>query len=148
MHIMSSPLIRQFYDRHTEMIRYLEAARELSFVSSLNDTFRRSLLLAIASYFEHRITHMMLQVPVKLANGHPMISALIERQVVTRKYHQFFDWEKANVNKFLSMFGDGFSKSTQKKLQTQMKLLQERIPSCNWEMPVTNLFMEILQVSQ
>jgi hypothetical protein len=63
-------------------------------------------LLAVASYFEHEVSQIIRDVPVKHAAGNALLSALVENKAVSRQYHTYFDWDKLNANKFFASFGD------------------------------------------
>jgi hypothetical protein len=110
--------IDAFYQRHVEMHRYLMAQGEVSFASDLNTTFTRSLVLAIASYFEHELTAIMREVPVKHAAGNPFITAMLEKHVIAFKYHTWFDWKDLKAGNFFALFGPDFKKAVEAKLKT------------------------------
>ena len=66
------------------------------------------LLLAAASYFERRLTEeVVLFVQDVTAKDH-VVTWLIRKRVVERRYHSWFDWNRPNANLFFSMFGDSF----------------------------------------
>lgn len=100
--------IDAFYETHRALYEYLLGQREVTFANEANNNFRRSLVLAIASYFEHRVTEIVREVPRKHASGHPFICELIEQKAVARQYHTYFDWESRNANKFFALFGSAF----------------------------------------
>lgn len=116
--VMGDPsFIETFYTRHLEMHQYLLDKKEVSFASDLNTTFARSLVLAIASFFEHEVTEIVRQVPAVHAKGQPMIAAMIEKNVITRKYHTWFDWDKRSAGPFLAMFGSDYKSAVQDRLK-------------------------------
>lgn len=99
----------------TELQRVYDEVKgiEQSLSDSVSDlsAFRylaaKSLLLAGASYFERRICDVILDHAKRKAVGEPL-TAFIEGQALTRRYHQLFDWEKDTANKFFSTFGKEF----------------------------------------
>lgn len=99
----------------TELQRIYEEIRgiEQSLLDNVSDlsAFRylaaKSLLLAGASYFERRICDVILEHAKQKSVGQPL-TAFIQGQALTRRYHQLFDWEKDNANKFFSTFGKEF----------------------------------------
>jgi hypothetical protein len=101
--------IETFYASHKAVVDFLIANEQPSFASDTNNNFRRSLILAIASSFEHEITGIVAEVPRVHAGGNPIMVGLIEQKVIPRQYHTYFEWEKKNANKFFAMFGDEFS---------------------------------------
>jgi len=101
--------IETFYASHKAVVDFLIANKQPSFASDTNNNFRRSLILAIASSFEHEITEIVAQIPHVHAQGNPMVVGLIEQKVIPRQYHTYFDWDKKNANKFFAMFGGGYA---------------------------------------
>ncbi|OJH45036.1 HEPN domain-containing protein [Paracoccus sp. SM22M-07] len=112
-----SSFIDAFYTRHLEMHQYLLEQKEVSFASDLNTTFARSLVLAIASFFEHEVTEIVRQVPAVYAKGQPMIAAMIEKNVIARKYHTWFDWDARSAGPFLALFGSEYKSAVQARLK-------------------------------
>jgi HEPN superfamily RiboL-PSP-like protein len=100
--------IEAFYEVHRALYDYLLAQSQLTFANETNNSFRRSLILAIASYFENEITNVVREVPRRHAGGHPFICELIEQKAVARQYHTYFDWEGGNANRFFALFGTNF----------------------------------------
>lgn len=97
--------IETFYASHKAVVDFLIANKQPSFASDTNNNFRRSLILAIASSFEHEITGIVAEIPRIHAQGNPIMVGLVEQRVIPRQYHTYFDWDKKNANKFFAMFG-------------------------------------------
>ncbi|MFG1342484.1 HEPN domain-containing protein [Xanthobacter autotrophicus] len=114
---MSTSYVEEFYRAHTELIGYLINSGQPSFASDANDNFRRSLVLAIASYFEHEISEVVRKLPVKHAQGNPFLMALVEQKAVSRQYHTYFQWDGPNANRFFSLFGAAYKEAAEKKFK-------------------------------
>ena len=94
---------------YTESIGIIQAlAGEPSLQSAAGDNFRKSLLLASASHFEHRLTKLVLEFAAEATKGSKLIGHLIRTKAIDRQYHAWFDWDKNNANKFFSLFGPDF----------------------------------------
>lgn len=115
---MSVASIEAFYQGHVEIIDFLLKNGQPSFASDANDNFRRSLILAVASFFESEICAIVRALPAHHADGNAFLTALIDQKAVTRQYHSYFDWEKTNANKFFSMFGPEYRIACQKKVES------------------------------
>jgi len=100
--------VEDFYSRHQELYEFLIERGEVTFASDLAETFTRSLVLAIASYFEHDITEILTEIPAKRSNGDPVVTAMIVRQVISRKYHTYFDWDNLKPGPFWALMGPDF----------------------------------------
>lgn len=105
---MSAEFVEEFYRSHAELGAYLLNAKELTYATDFNTTFRRSLVLAIASFFEHEVTTVLREIPLRHAPRSAFIAAAFERQVITRKYHTYFDWDNLKPGQFFILFGDGY----------------------------------------
>ncbi len=86
----------------------MEQHGELSLRSTLDDLFRKSILMAAASYFEHRVSKSVYQFSQDRAQADTLLPSLIRNRVISRQYHSWFDWDRNNANTFFSMFGDDF----------------------------------------
>lgn len=103
-----SASVEAYYGRHIELYQYLMARQEVSFAADFSETFTRGLVLAIASYFEHEITEILTDLPRRRAAGDPILTSMIMRQVVSRKYHTYFDWDKLKPGPFWALLGEDF----------------------------------------
>lgn len=119
---MTETPIEPFFRVHQDMYKFLVDRKEISFANAAADNFRRSLVLAIASYFEHRVTDLVREVPRKHAMKHPFICALIERKAISRQYHTYFNWEAKNANSFFALFGDEYSGKAEKDVKQSVAL--------------------------
>lgn len=92
------------------VISFLDENGEVSLRSVVNDNFRKSLLLAAASYFERELSNCVYNFVIEIIGETHVVSSLVEKNVINRKYHTWFDWDNANANRFFSIFGDDFSR--------------------------------------
>lgn len=99
-----SPIDGMYRD-YGGIVGRLSEAGEVSLLSSADDSFRKMLLLASASYFEHRVTECVVEFVARVTSKDHVITWLVKRRVVARQYHTWFDWNQNNANQFFSMFG-------------------------------------------
>ena len=116
--------IETFYASHKAVVDFLIAQGQPTFASDTNNNFRRSLILAIASSFEHEIANMICEIPAVHAGSNLIVKGLVEEKVIPRQYHTYFDWEKKNANKFFSMFGSEYSELARKRVGADLTLEQ------------------------
>ena len=114
--------VEAFYESHKQIYSYLLEVEEVSFATDISVTFNRSLILAIASYFEHEITEILREIPIKHAAANAYIAAMVEKQVIARKYHTYFDWDKLSANTFFSLFGDEYKKAAKLQQESNVEL--------------------------
>lgn len=101
-------IVDKLYGEYAAIVLMMDQYNAVSFRNTLNENFRKALLLTAASHFEHRVTSDVVLFCAEVAGGNPMVSSLIKNKAVSRQYHTWFDWKMSNANAFFSMFGDGF----------------------------------------
>jgi len=110
------------FKEHVAVLHHLEHT-DPSFHATLQVTLPKALLLAAASEFETRACAHLIGY-VKSKTSDPKIAVLVDRQVVERKYHTWFDWRRRNANGFWAFFGDEFKTKMKKKLQEDESLTE------------------------
>lgn len=111
--------IDRIFREHKNLKEFLTGHKEISLEASTDEIYRKTLLLAISSYFEDRITNCVLQYVQDQTHEKHIISELVRTKVVSRQYHTWFDWNSKNVNSFLGMFGEEFKKYATKKIKNE-----------------------------
>lgn len=106
---MSLPAaIAGLYDDLKLAIEIANANNELSLANSLNDVYRKTLVLSLASQYEHRITATLLKFVEVASQGDPCIVALVKNKAVKRQYHTYFQWDEErgrSAGPFYSLLG-------------------------------------------
>jgi RiboL-PSP-HEPN len=121
--------IEVFYERQRGIREYLSSQLQLSFAQDVEDTTRKNLALAAASYFEHELTAILSDFADRRSNGCSELVAFIQNKALKRQFHTLFDWEKGkNANAFFALFGESF-KSSAESATRQDPALQEAIKS-------------------
>lgn len=115
-------VVDRLYGEFKSLVSYLEQGNEISFRNTVDENFRKALLLAAASYFEHRITNDILEFAREMSNENELLLSFVKNKAVSRQYHSYFDWESANANKFFGLFGDLFSKYIKELLKNDNNL--------------------------
>ena len=103
-------IIDRIYEDHKELKKFLEDNKEISLSVSTDEIYRKTLLLAISSYFEDRITNCVLEYVQEQTHEKHIISELVRNKFISRQYHTWFRWEEKNINSFLRIFGESFKK--------------------------------------
>jgi hypothetical protein len=95
---------------------------EISLSSSADDTYRKSLLLSIASYFETKLSRIVLEfVEDQTCDKHIVVS-LVKSKAISRQYHTWFNWDGNNANSFFALFGAEFKESVSKVVKENRQL--------------------------
>lgn len=115
---MVATRVDEIHKEFSELLEFLSESGEISFRISVEDHFRKLLLVAAASYFEKCLTESIIDFAKERIEGIALVS-LIKNEVVSRRYHSWFDWrpEAKNVNRFFSLFGSEFKEYAEAKVK-------------------------------
>jgi len=123
---MLNARIETLKSEYSDLTQFLKDNNQISFVLYINDNYKKTLLLSVASYFETTITDTIVNYAKYCSNGDDKIVALIEGKTLKRQYHTLFNWESQNANTFLSLFGEKAKDSARKRLQEKDLLDAEK----------------------
>jgi hypothetical protein len=100
--------VDRLYDEASAVLHFLERSAEPSLLVSAADQFRKALLLAAASHFEHRLSECVLTFVRNRGSGSLALESFVKNKAVARQYHTWFQWEQSNANAFFALFGPTF----------------------------------------
>ena len=112
----NSTIVDQLHENFSGLLSILDDAGEVSLRSVADDNFRKSLLLAAASYFERILTDTVLNFVEDSTNGNILIVELVRKKAVSRQYHTWFQWNQSNANSFYALFGREFRTFMKRKI--------------------------------
>jgi hypothetical protein len=101
-------VVERLYEENARLREFLAQAGETSFLVAVDDQFRKTLLLAIASQFEHSISNAIIAYAIGATSGDNALVSFVRAKAIARQYHTFFNWDAANANHFFGLFGDSF----------------------------------------
>lgn len=104
---MGTSSVDELYSDFQEIVGNLDQL-EGSLRVTAEDTFRKNLLLAAASYFESKIKEFIMRLAERSSGSSEMIVAFVRKKAVERQYHTYFQWESRNANSFFGLFGQGY----------------------------------------
>lgn len=107
----------QLHQNFAGLLSVLDEAGEVSLRSVADENFRKSLLLAAASYFERRMTETVLTFVEESTNQNIRVVELVRSKAVRRQYHTWFQWEGNNANSFYGLFGSEFREFMKRKVE-------------------------------
>jgi hypothetical protein len=109
--------IDQFILEHQALSDFLEKQGETSFKLTLERDFRKVLVLSIASYFEAQLLEALKKMSTCCLN--PSVAVFLDKKVISRQYHTYFQWQEKNINSFLGLFGEDFKKIISHKIKEE-----------------------------
>lgn len=114
---MHKNLVEALYKENTDVATFLREQKQISHLSAVENSFRKVLLLAAASYFEVTLTEAVVTyVRNELKENHPLYK-IVKTKGIDMKYHTWFNWEVRHATAFFSMFGDDFKAFMRVKIE-------------------------------
>ncbi len=117
---VSTPVDR-LYGESSSIITAL-GGNEPSLVAAAGDSFRKTLVLASASYFEHRVSRCVVDFVHERSAGDALVVGIVKNKAVSRQYHTWFDWQKTNANAFFGLFGIEFKQAMEESVKESDEL--------------------------
>lgn len=119
---MPATVVDDLHESFAGLLSVLDEAGEVSLRAVADENFRKSLLLAAASYFEHRMTDTVMSFVEDATNRNVLVAALVRNKAVSRQYHTWFQWEGSNANSFFGLFGSDFRDFMRQRVKTDDEL--------------------------
>ena len=94
----------------------------LALLSVVDENFPKTLLLAVASHFEHLMKMAVEEFVRDVTDNDYRLVSLISGRIIERQYHTWFDWKANNANRFFGMFGDLFKKHAERTVKEDDRL--------------------------
>ena len=102
--------VDQLYQDFQELLSKIDIA-EVSLQTTLRTTFSKSLMMAVAGYFEEQVQQQIIGFVDNRTSGNELLKELVIHRAFGRQYHTLFNWDRKNANSFFSLFGNNFSES-------------------------------------
>jgi hypothetical protein len=103
---MADTIIDRAYEDTASLIAYLSERNELSLLRTVDDSFRKTLVLSAASLFEHKISDAIHSYCYRKSGSDACVLALIRIKALKRQYFSYFDWENRRAGPFFSLLGE------------------------------------------
>lgn len=118
---MSTPIDR-LYEEHKQLVEFLEQANQPSLIVTVDESFRKSLTLAAASYFEVRTREYVVAYVEEVTQKNVRVVSFAKAKGVERQYHTYFDWKKRKAGPFFALFGGDFKAFIDATIRTDDRL--------------------------
>jgi DNA-binding SARP family transcriptional activator len=113
-------MVKEYRQLHKSLIEE-KKVRQADFIT---DIIRKHLIISCASHLETVVQKLMSKL-VKSNTANQMIHNLVQRKVIDRQYHTYFEWTSKNANKFHALFGDSFKCAIEQQISN--KSLKEAV---------------------
>jgi hypothetical protein len=115
---MAETIIDRAYEDNASLLLYLSERNELSLLRTVDDSFRKTLVLSAASLFEHQISDAIHNYCDRKSDSNACVLALIRTKALKRQYFSYFDWENKRPGPFFSLLGEDIGET----LKTESKV--------------------------
>lgn len=119
---MQATVVDRIHQEFKDLISYLDQRSELSLRSTVDENFRKALLLAAASYFEHRIVSDITVFVIEVSGENSLLIEFVKNKAINRQYHSLFKWDDKNANHFFGLFGTSFKSFITQELKNDEQL--------------------------
>ena len=106
---------------HNALIALLPQ-EEISIRVNADAAFRKTLIMSAASYFEVRMSEAVIDIFSEATGASEAMVEFVRAKAIKRRYHEWFDWDSLNANKFFSAFGSTFRSFMNDRLKEDHKL--------------------------
>lgn len=114
--------IEELWNDHASLVDYLQANRQLQLLSRVHDSFRKTLIIATASYFEVQLTEIIVDLYEEVDQGTGVLSEFVKKKAIGRGFSSLFHWDSPNANYFYKWFGPDFATSMRCKVREDREL--------------------------
>ncbi len=104
----TSDRIRELWEDHGELTGFLQQEGEVTLLTRAEDAFRKTLIIAAASYFEGQLAAAIGAIYRDQTQGSTALTAFIQKQAFGRRFAQLFEWDRKSANSFYAHFGQDF----------------------------------------
>jgi len=105
---MGSAAVERLYEDYKDVVCVLDLQQQTSLRITAEDALRKALLMAAASYFEVQLVEAIASYVQERTRHSDCIESFVKNRALARRFHEMFDWEAGNANRFYSYFGPRF----------------------------------------
>ena len=113
--------IEAMVDEHRSLVQHLQSTGAISLIATVELTFAKTLLVSAASYYEHRMTEVIVGL-YEDAEGRSVLAEFVRQQAIGRRYAQLFNWNDNNANAFFRSFGNDFRNYMMQRVRNDRSL--------------------------
>ena len=115
MNAQTPNVVDILYGEFQDIMSNLDQA-EISLRLTAEDAFRKNLLLAASSYFEHEIKECVVSMIGRNCRCDVVVE-FVRNKAIERQFHTYFQWGSHNANSFFGLFGKGFKDYMDKRVK-------------------------------
>lgn len=113
-------------EEHHRLTAHLQSTGEISLLATVEPAFAKTLLVSAASYYEDRMTEVIVGLYEYNGNSPVALAEFVRNQAIGRRFAQLFTWGDTNANRFFRLFGNEFLNYMRQEVLTN-RILDESI---------------------
>ncbi len=119
--------IEEIWNDHKELTDFLQSHNQLSLLTRVEGAFSKTLIVAVASYFEVRLTQVIIDLFREATDGAEALAEFVRNQAIGTRFAQLFDWggergSSRNANSFYVLFGREFRENMRARVEGNQSL--------------------------
>ena len=114
--------IEEMRNDHKELAEYLLHNGQLRLKTVTEDAFSKTLLIAVASYFEVRLSDAIIELYREMEQNTNVLAEFVRNQAIERRFSTLFAWRDNNANSFYGLFGKDFSTYMRRKVAEDQEM--------------------------
>jgi hypothetical protein len=111
-------------DDHAALMDYLNEQQQISFVSTVESSLPKVILLAAASDLENEVQQVIINYYRAQTKSSEFAVSFVHNKAISRQFHTYFDWKNRSANQFFGLFGERFKAKAKRARQEDEKLDQ------------------------
>src|ERR1022692_1831159 len=127
---MSEDLIARLMADHGALMDYLRLQGEISFLSTMESSLPKVVLLAAASDLEHEVQQVIIGYYKQQTRDCEFAVSFVHNKAISRQYHTYFDWRNRSANSFFALFGERFKAKAKTALKADAEIAQAVADFC------------------
>ncbi|HIE5513219.1 MULTISPECIES: HEPN domain-containing protein [Stenotrophomonas] len=104
---------------------FLTEKGEISLIVTAEDVWRKSVLIAAASHFEHELGRAI-ERSASRQEIPEYFRSLIESKAISRQFYSYFDFDSSNTNKLFRTFGPTCKSKAESKIKDSKELRESQ----------------------
>lgn len=121
---MSADLIARLMTDHGALMDYLRLQGEISFLSTMESSLPKVMLLAAASDLEQEVQQVIIGYYKQQTRDCEFAINFVHNKAISRQYHTYFDWRNRSANSFFALFGERFKAKARAALKGDADMAQ------------------------
>jgi hypothetical protein len=114
---MSGELVERLMADNSALMAYLRSQGEISFLSNMESSVPKIILLAAASDLEHQVQQIIISYYERVTNACEFAGRFVYNKAIRAQFHTYFDWSNRSANSFFAFLVSGSGQRQRRRLR-------------------------------